>query len=132
MQPPQFVDIHLEDDDSSDEEYQPDDEEEDETAEEVSGYLCECQLVIQKIFGSTRQTGLCFLSNITCSIQRVETQYFFQLFSLHKSKTMTPFHVPLIFFMSYIMKYNNTYNMQNCAQDKTKLYSLNNYKANSH
>lgn len=33
-QPPQFVDIHLEDDDSSDEEYQPDEEEEDETAEE--------------------------------------------------------------------------------------------------
>ncbi|EGW07080.1 GON-4-like protein [Cricetulus griseus] len=34
-QPPQFVDIHLEEDDSSDEEYQPDEEEEDETAEEV-------------------------------------------------------------------------------------------------
>ncbi|XP_027291827.1 GON-4-like protein isoform X1 [Cricetulus griseus] len=33
-QPPQFVDIHLEEDDSSDEEYQPDEEEEDETAEE--------------------------------------------------------------------------------------------------
>ncbi|XP_012623266.1 GON-4-like protein isoform X5 [Microcebus murinus] len=33
-EPPQFVDIHLEEDDSSDEEYQPDDEEEDETAEE--------------------------------------------------------------------------------------------------
>lgn len=36
MQPPQFVDIPLEEDDSSDEEYQPDDEEEDETAEEVN------------------------------------------------------------------------------------------------
>ncbi|KAK7798808.1 hypothetical protein U0070_009172 [Myodes glareolus] len=35
VQPPQFVDIHLEEDDSSDEEYQPDEEEEDETAEEV-------------------------------------------------------------------------------------------------
>uniref|UniRef100_A0A674H7P0 GON-4-like protein n=1 Tax=Taeniopygia guttata TaxID=59729 RepID=A0A674H7P0_TAEGU len=34
VQPPQFVDIPLEEDDSSDEEYQPDDEEEDETAEE--------------------------------------------------------------------------------------------------
>ncbi|XP_051054669.1 GON-4-like protein isoform X21 [Phodopus roborovskii] len=34
-QPPQFVDIHLEEDDSSDEEYRPDEEEEDETAEEV-------------------------------------------------------------------------------------------------
>ncbi|XP_055481667.1 GON-4-like protein isoform X4 [Psammomys obesus] len=33
-QPPQFVDIHLEEDDSSDEEYRPDEEEEDETAEE--------------------------------------------------------------------------------------------------
>ncbi|XP_036019278.1 GON-4-like protein isoform X2 [Mus musculus] len=33
-QPPQFVDIHLEEDDSSDEEYSPDEEEEDETAEE--------------------------------------------------------------------------------------------------
>ncbi|KFQ04212.1 GON-4-like, partial [Leptosomus discolor] len=33
-QPPQFVDIPLEEDDSSDEEYQPDDEDEDETAEE--------------------------------------------------------------------------------------------------
>ncbi|XP_032701035.1 GON-4-like protein isoform X2 [Lontra canadensis] len=33
-EPPQFVDIQLEEDDSSDEEYQPDDEEEDETAEE--------------------------------------------------------------------------------------------------
>uniref|UniRef100_A0A803VH05 GON-4-like protein n=1 Tax=Ficedula albicollis TaxID=59894 RepID=A0A803VH05_FICAL len=32
--PPQFVDIPLEEDDSSDEEYQPDDEDEDETAEE--------------------------------------------------------------------------------------------------
>ena len=41
-QPPQFVDIHLEEDDSSDEEYQPDEEEEDETAEEVSGSPCEC------------------------------------------------------------------------------------------
>jgi hypothetical protein len=39
MQPPQFVDIQLEEDDSSDEEYQPDEEEEDETAEEVSWYL---------------------------------------------------------------------------------------------
>lgn len=36
MQPPQFVDIPLEEDDSSDEEYQPDDEDEDETAEEVN------------------------------------------------------------------------------------------------
>lgn len=36
LQPPQFVDIPLEEDDSSDEEYQPDDEDEDETAEEVS------------------------------------------------------------------------------------------------
>uniref|UniRef100_A0A663EPR8 GON-4-like protein n=1 Tax=Aquila chrysaetos chrysaetos TaxID=223781 RepID=A0A663EPR8_AQUCH len=34
LQPPQFVDIPLEEDDSSDEEYQPDDEDEDETAEE--------------------------------------------------------------------------------------------------
>uniref|UniRef100_A0A8D2JBI4 GON-4-like protein n=1 Tax=Varanus komodoensis TaxID=61221 RepID=A0A8D2JBI4_VARKO len=34
-QPPQFVDIPLEEDDSSDEEYQPEEEEEDETAEEV-------------------------------------------------------------------------------------------------
>uniref|UniRef100_A0A8C0ZBP1 GON-4-like protein n=1 Tax=Cyanistes caeruleus TaxID=156563 RepID=A0A8C0ZBP1_CYACU len=34
VQPPQFVDIPLEEDDSSDEEYQPDDEDEDETAEE--------------------------------------------------------------------------------------------------
>ncbi|XP_027248959.1 GON-4-like protein isoform X5 [Cricetulus griseus] len=34
VNPPQFVDIHLEEDDSSDEEYQPDEEEEDETAEE--------------------------------------------------------------------------------------------------
>uniref|UniRef100_A0A8C0ARY7 GON-4-like protein n=1 Tax=Buteo japonicus TaxID=224669 RepID=A0A8C0ARY7_9AVES len=34
--PPQFVDIPLEEDDSSDEEYQPDDEDEDETAEEVN------------------------------------------------------------------------------------------------
>uniref|UniRef100_A0A8D2JGP0 GON-4-like protein n=1 Tax=Varanus komodoensis TaxID=61221 RepID=A0A8D2JGP0_VARKO len=33
-QPPQFVDIPLEEDDSSDEEYQPEEEEEDETAEE--------------------------------------------------------------------------------------------------
>ena len=36
LQPPQFVDIPLEEDDSSDEEYQPDDEDEDETAEEVN------------------------------------------------------------------------------------------------
>ncbi|XP_051054673.1 GON-4-like protein isoform X24 [Phodopus roborovskii] len=35
VNPPQFVDIHLEEDDSSDEEYRPDEEEEDETAEEV-------------------------------------------------------------------------------------------------
>uniref|UniRef100_A0A7M4E9B2 GON-4-like protein n=1 Tax=Crocodylus porosus TaxID=8502 RepID=A0A7M4E9B2_CROPO len=34
LQPPQFVDIPLEEDDSSDEEYQPEEEEEDETAEE--------------------------------------------------------------------------------------------------
>uniref|UniRef100_A0A672TGT5 GON-4-like protein n=1 Tax=Strigops habroptila TaxID=2489341 RepID=A0A672TGT5_STRHB len=34
LQPPQFVDIPLEEDDSSDEEYQPEDEDEDETAEE--------------------------------------------------------------------------------------------------
>lgn len=46
-QPPQFVDIHLEEDDSSDEEYQPDEEEEDETAEEVR----ECSLLLQKKFG---------------------------------------------------------------------------------
>lgn len=36
LQPPQFVDIQLEEEDSSDEEYCPDEEEEDETAEEVS------------------------------------------------------------------------------------------------
>uniref|UniRef100_A0A670JU63 GON-4-like protein n=1 Tax=Podarcis muralis TaxID=64176 RepID=A0A670JU63_PODMU len=35
LQPPQFVDIPLEEDDSSDEEYQPEEEEEDETAEEA-------------------------------------------------------------------------------------------------
>lgn len=40
-QPPQFVDIPLEEEDSSDEEYCPDEDEEDETAEEVKRlFIC--------------------------------------------------------------------------------------------
>jgi hypothetical protein len=50
-QPPQFVDIHLEEDDSSDEEYSPDEEEEDETAEEVSG----CSLLVESEAGLHRK-----------------------------------------------------------------------------
>lgn len=50
-QPPQFVDIHLEEDDSSDEEYQPDEEEEDETAEEVSV----CSVLVEKKAGLHRK-----------------------------------------------------------------------------
>ena len=43
---------------------------------------------------------------LTHNIQRIETQFIFQLISLHKSRTVTHLHTPLIFFMSCIMEYN--------------------------
>lgn len=54
LQPPQFVDIPLEEDDSSDEEYQPDDEDEDETAEEVNA-ACSIDLFCTELSVCLRQ-----------------------------------------------------------------------------
>lgn len=76
-QPPQFVDIHLEEDDSSDEEYQPDEEEEDETAEEVSEAHCECRRKLGLIRMAALVTEYCHHS-----IEMMETRFSFLIISL--------------------------------------------------